>query len=218
MDSRAGEDVLQPAHPRQVLSRRIRRGQFVEASNAGAPGYCFTRSLQGPVTYNACSTVMWNEASAPISRHGCIGCSEDDSGQRLLLRSPDDDPRAGCRPRIEAPRRSSESPRWQPRSASPRTPRCRRQAGRSPRAMTGSTRRWRSIMPTIQNKASRSTTAAGASSSIRSRGSKGTCASSQLDKDNVIRNAVSRHDVARLEVILKAVTRATRGVRRTHCA
>jgi hydrogenase small subunit len=34
---------------------------------------------KGPTTYNACSTVMWNEGvSFPIKAgHGCIGCSED---------------------------------------------------------------------------------------------------------------------------------------------
>jgi hydrogenase small subunit len=34
---------------------------------------------KGPTTYNACSTIRWNEGvSFPIqSGHGCIGCSED---------------------------------------------------------------------------------------------------------------------------------------------
>jgi hydrogenase small subunit len=34
---------------------------------------------KGPTTYNACSTVRWNEGlSFPIqSGHGCLGCSED---------------------------------------------------------------------------------------------------------------------------------------------
>lgn len=34
---------------------------------------------KGPTTYNACSTVRWNEGTSfPIqSGHGCIGCSED---------------------------------------------------------------------------------------------------------------------------------------------
>jgi hydrogenase small subunit len=34
---------------------------------------------RGPVTYNACSVVGWNEGtSSPIrSGHGCIGCSEE---------------------------------------------------------------------------------------------------------------------------------------------
>ena len=50
--------------------------------DAGArQGYCLYKvGCKGPVTYNACSTVMWNEGlSFPIkSGHGCIGCSEDD--------------------------------------------------------------------------------------------------------------------------------------------
>ena len=35
---------------------------------------------RGPTTYNACSTVRWNDGvSFPIqSGHGCIGCSETD--------------------------------------------------------------------------------------------------------------------------------------------
>jgi hydrogenase small subunit len=35
---------------------------------------------KGPTTYNACSTVRWNEGTSfPIqSGHGCIGCSEED--------------------------------------------------------------------------------------------------------------------------------------------
>ena len=34
---------------------------------------------KGPTTYNACSTMRWNEGTSfPIgSGHGCIGCSED---------------------------------------------------------------------------------------------------------------------------------------------
>jgi hydrogenase small subunit len=58
-------------------------GQFVEHfddDNARA-GYCLYKvGCKGPTTYNACSTVRWNEGvSFPIqSGHGCIGCSEDD--------------------------------------------------------------------------------------------------------------------------------------------
>jgi hydrogenase small subunit len=34
---------------------------------------------KGPTTYNACSTVQWNEGTSfPIKAgHGCIGCSEE---------------------------------------------------------------------------------------------------------------------------------------------
>jgi hydrogenase small subunit len=43
-------------------------------------GYClYKMGCKGPVTYNACSALRWNEGvSFPIqSGHGCIGCSED---------------------------------------------------------------------------------------------------------------------------------------------
>lgn len=57
-------------------------GQYVEAwDDEGArKGYClYKMGCKGPTTYNACSTVGWNEGvSFPIqSGHGCIGCSED---------------------------------------------------------------------------------------------------------------------------------------------
>ena len=58
-------------------------GQFVEAwdDEAARKGYClYKMGCRGPTTYNACSTVRWNEGvSFPIqSGHGCIGCSEND--------------------------------------------------------------------------------------------------------------------------------------------
>ena len=43
-------------------------------------GYClYKMGCKGPTTYNACSTVRWNDGvSFPIQAgHGCIGCSED---------------------------------------------------------------------------------------------------------------------------------------------
>ena len=57
-------------------------GQFVEHwDDEGArKGYClYKMGCKGPTTYNACSTVRWNNGvSFPIqSGHGCIGCSED---------------------------------------------------------------------------------------------------------------------------------------------
>ena len=67
-------------------------GQFVEAwDDEGArKGYClYKMGCKGPTTYNACSTVRWNDGvSFPIqSGHGCIGCSEDGFlGQGQLLR------------------------------------------------------------------------------------------------------------------------------------
>jgi len=57
-------------------------GQFVEQwdDEAARQGQClYKMGCKGPTTYNACSTVKWNEGvSFPIqSGHGCIGCSED---------------------------------------------------------------------------------------------------------------------------------------------
>ncbi len=57
-------------------------GQFVEQwdDDAARRGYClYKMGCKGPTTYNACSTVRWNDGvSFPIqSGHGCIGCSED---------------------------------------------------------------------------------------------------------------------------------------------
>jgi hydrogenase small subunit len=78
--------------PKMFYSQRIhdkcyRRGhfdagEFVEAwDDEGArQGYClYKMGCKGPTTYNACSTVRWNNGvSFPIqSGHGCIGCSED---------------------------------------------------------------------------------------------------------------------------------------------
>ena len=56
-------------------------GQFVERWDVeGARmGYClYKMGCKGPTTYNACSSVRWNEGvSFPIaSGHGCLGCSE----------------------------------------------------------------------------------------------------------------------------------------------
>jgi hydrogenase small subunit len=57
------------------------RGQFAESfDDEGArKGWClFKLGCKGPVTYNACATVRWNNGvSFPIeSGHGCIGCAE----------------------------------------------------------------------------------------------------------------------------------------------
>ncbi len=57
-------------------------GQFVEKfDDQGAKlGYCLYKvGCKGPTTYNACSTIEWNEGlSWPVkSGHGCIGCSEN---------------------------------------------------------------------------------------------------------------------------------------------
>jgi len=57
-------------------------GQFVESwdDDGARKGYClYKMGCKGPTTYNACSTVRWNDGvSFPIqSGHGCIGCSEE---------------------------------------------------------------------------------------------------------------------------------------------
>ena len=57
-------------------------GQFVEQwddENARQGRCLYKMGCKGPTTYNACSTVRWNNGvSFPIqSGHGCIGCSED---------------------------------------------------------------------------------------------------------------------------------------------
>jgi hydrogenase small subunit len=85
-------DLDAQGRPKMFYSQRIhdkcyRRphfdaGQFVEQfDDAGArQGYCLYKvGCKGPTTYNACSTVRWNEGTSfPIqSGHGCIGCSED---------------------------------------------------------------------------------------------------------------------------------------------
>lgn len=57
------------------------RGEFAESfDDEGArKGWClFKLGCKGPVTYNACATVRWNNGTSfPIeSGHGCIGCAE----------------------------------------------------------------------------------------------------------------------------------------------
>lgn len=57
-------------------------GQFVEEwDDEGArKGFCLYKvGCKGPTTYNACSTIRWNEGTSfPIQAgHGCIGCSEE---------------------------------------------------------------------------------------------------------------------------------------------
>ncbi len=77
--------------PKEFYGRRVhdtcyRRpnydaGLFVEAwdDENARKGYClYKMGCRGPVTYNACSVVKWNEGTSyPIqSGHGCIGCGE----------------------------------------------------------------------------------------------------------------------------------------------
>ena len=73
----------QRVHDKCYRSGHFDAGQFVEKfDDEGARmGYCLYKvGCRGPTTYNACSTVRWNEAvSFPIqSGHPCIGCSEPD--------------------------------------------------------------------------------------------------------------------------------------------
>ena len=85
-------DLDRQGRPKMFYSQRIhdkcyRRGhfdagQFVESwdDDGARKGYClYKMGCRGPTTYNACSTVRWNNGvSFPIqSGHGCIGCSED---------------------------------------------------------------------------------------------------------------------------------------------
>lgn len=56
-------------------------GLFVETfdDENAKKGYClYKMGCKGPVTYNACGTMKWNNGTSfPIqSGHGCIGCSE----------------------------------------------------------------------------------------------------------------------------------------------
>ena len=77
--------------PKEFYGRRVhdtcyRRanydaGLFVESfdDENARKGYCLYKvGCRGPVTYNACSVVRWNEGTSyPIqSGHPCIGCSE----------------------------------------------------------------------------------------------------------------------------------------------
>ncbi len=72
----------QRVHDKCYRRPHFNAGQFAETfDDEGArKGYCLYKvGCRGPTTYNACSTVRWNEGvSFPIqSGHGCVGCSED---------------------------------------------------------------------------------------------------------------------------------------------
>jgi hydrogenase small subunit len=65
-------------------------GPYVRAFDDAASrkgGCLFMVGCKGPVTYNACSTLRWNQGvSNPINAgHGCLGCSEPDFWDRLNL-------------------------------------------------------------------------------------------------------------------------------------
>ena len=74
-------------HDRYYRRPFYERGQFAETfDDEGAKkGWCLYKlGCKGPVTYNACATLKWNQgASWPVeSGHGCIGCSEPDFWDR----------------------------------------------------------------------------------------------------------------------------------------
>lgn len=71
----------QSIHDRCYRRPFYERGQFAESfDDEGArKGWCLYKlGCKGPVTYNACATVRWNNGTSfPIEAgHGCIGCSE----------------------------------------------------------------------------------------------------------------------------------------------
>jgi len=71
----------QNIHDRCYRRPFYERGQFAESfDDEGArQGWCLYKlGCKGPVTYNACATVKWNDGvSFPIEAgHGCLGCSE----------------------------------------------------------------------------------------------------------------------------------------------
>lgn len=72
----------QRVHDKCYRRSHFDAGQFVERwdDDGANKGWClYKMGCRGPTTYNACSSMMWNEGvSFPIgSGHGCIGCSED---------------------------------------------------------------------------------------------------------------------------------------------
>jgi hydrogenase small subunit len=84
-------ELDQSGRPKMFYNQRIhdkcyRRsyfdaGQFVEHwdDDGARKGWClYKMGCRGPMTYNSCSTMKWNNGvSFPIgSGHGCIGCSE----------------------------------------------------------------------------------------------------------------------------------------------
>ncbi|MCP5044582.1 MAG: hydrogenase small subunit [bacterium] len=73
----------QRVHDKCYRRAHFDAGQFVESwdDEAAKKGWClYKMGCRGPTTYNACSSMMWNDGvSFPIgSGHGCIGCSEQD--------------------------------------------------------------------------------------------------------------------------------------------
>jgi hydrogenase small subunit len=72
----------QRVHDKCYRRAHFDAGQFVESwdDDGARQGWClYKMGCRGPTTYNACSSIGWNDGvSFPIkSGHGCIGCSED---------------------------------------------------------------------------------------------------------------------------------------------
>ena len=72
----------QRVHDKCYRRAHFDAGQFVETwdDDGARQGWCLYKlGCRGPTTYNACSSMGWNEGvSFPIkSGHGCIGCSEE---------------------------------------------------------------------------------------------------------------------------------------------
>ena len=71
----------QNIHDRCYRRPFYERGQFANSfDDEGArKGWCLYKlGCKGPVTYNACATMKWNDGTSfPIeSGHGCLGCSQ----------------------------------------------------------------------------------------------------------------------------------------------
>ena len=81
-DGRPKMFYSQRVHDKCYRRSHFDAGQFVEEfDDEGARrGYCLYKvGCKGPTTYNACTSIGWNDGvSSPITAgHGCLGCSED---------------------------------------------------------------------------------------------------------------------------------------------
>ncbi|HRP85883.1 MAG TPA: hydrogenase small subunit, partial [Gammaproteobacteria bacterium] len=74
-----GQNIHDRCYRRPFYDRGLFANTFDD--EGARKGYCLYKlGCKGPVTYNACATLKWNEGvSWPVqSGHGCIGCSEPD--------------------------------------------------------------------------------------------------------------------------------------------
>ena len=174
-------------------------------------GYCLYKvGCKGPVTYNACSAMRWNEGlSFPIqSGHGCIGCSEDAFWDKGSFYDHLTTIQAAGRTAASKarPTGSASPPSRPPARRSRRTPRSARSSRRAARPATTSCQRsGEVIMATIQTQGftlDNSGKRIVVDPITRIEGH--LRIEVNVDKDNVIRNAVSTGTMWRgLEVILK---------------